>query len=74
MRKFSKWLITLTCGMFVLPFGACLSASVDGVLQSFQPCDVLNCQDPTYFDPCLFIECGREGGGGGDAAEDQQTP
>ncbi|MFA5863807.1 MAG: hypothetical protein WC975_03880 [Phycisphaerae bacterium] len=60
-RKLLTLLITLTTGMFVIPFGTCAGSAVNGVIQSFKPCDVLNCQNPTYFDPCMFINCNRTG-------------
>jgi hypothetical protein len=65
MRKFMKWMLTISLSMFVLPFSACVGTSIDGVVQSFVPCDVLNCQNPTFFDPCMWLQCQRPGPGGG---------
>ncbi len=44
---------------FVLPFATCAASSINGVVQAFKPCDVFNCQNPNYFDPCMFMECNR---------------
>jgi len=32
---------------------------LDGVVQSVEPCDFLNCQDPRFSDPCRFLQCNR---------------
>ena len=58
-RKVVLWLLTLTACLFMLPLGTCVRLGVDGGVQSFEPCDVLNCVDPSFLDPCRFLECGR---------------
>jgi len=58
-RRLITWLLTLSASMFVLPFGSCVQASLDGVVQSVEPCDFLNCQDPRFVDPCRFLQCNR---------------
>lgn len=58
-RKLTIWLVSLTAGAFVLPYATCATSSINGVIQAFKPCDVLNCENPQYFDPCMFIQCNR---------------
>jgi len=69
-HRLLKWLLAVSVSMFVLPFGTCLSASIQGMVQSFEPCDTLNCNDPNFFDPCRFLQCERtqrpQTWGGGD--------
>jgi len=58
MRKLLKWFLTIGLGMCFLPFGACLGSAPNGLVQSFKVCDVFNCQNPNYFDPCDWLQCG----------------
>lgn len=58
-RKVIIWFLTLATTAFALPFATCATSSIQGVIQAFKPCDVFNCQNPNYFDPCMFINCVR---------------
>jgi hypothetical protein len=74
MRRRFRLLATgmLSCCL-VLPFGACAAGAINGILRSFKPCDVLNCENTAYFDPCALLQCSGHGhihvvgGGRGDA-------
>lgn len=59
MRRLTTWLATLSLSLFVLPFGACASSALKGVVESWQPCDVFNCEDPNYIDPCMYLQCDK---------------
>jgi len=59
IRKLTKWLLALGVVVLAVPGGACFNAAVNGLVQSFEVCDVINCQDSNYVIPCRFLECGR---------------
>jgi hypothetical protein len=54
-----KWMMALTTVVFTVPLSTCATTAVNGLIQSVTPCDYLNCDDPTYFDVCMWIECER---------------
>jgi len=58
-RKLITWLIALTASAFVLPYATCATSAINGVVQAWKPCDVLNCVDPPYFNPCAILNCNR---------------
>jgi len=58
-KKIISILITLSACVLVLPVGTCASSAVNGVVQAFKPCDVFNCSNPNYLDPCKYLQCSR---------------
>ncbi len=58
-RKIVTWLIALAASAYILPYATCATSAINGVVQAFKPCDVINCQNPPYFDPCMFLQCSR---------------
>jgi len=59
-RKLINLLMTLTAGVLVIPISTCARSALQGAVDSVIPCDILNCNDPSYIDLCMFIQCNRE--------------
>jgi hypothetical protein len=59
-RKLINLLMTLTAGVLVIPISTCGRSVIQGAVDSVIPCDILNCNDPSYIDLCMFIQCNRE--------------
>jgi hypothetical protein len=58
-RKLFQWLLTLAAGTFIINISTCARSAIQGAVDSVIPCDILNCTDPSYVDPCMFIQCNR---------------
>lgn len=56
-RRILRWVVTLGTCLYALDLGTCAVGMTQGLINSTEMCDFLNCDDPNYFDPCVIFSC-----------------
>jgi hypothetical protein len=56
-RRIIRWMLTLGTCVYALDLGTCALGLAQGSINGIQMCDIVNCDDPSYIDPCKILSC-----------------
>ncbi len=57
--KLIKWLMTFSACTFALSIGTCAQLAPEAIARAIEPCDIINCEDPRFFDLTRILEADR---------------